>query len=514
MMKIKFPKKKLILILFLAFNVGLLAQKEPNWTNPGYRNMKFPEEEYLIGYSQYKNQDDLTQEDFLEKLKGYSQNELVQSVTTTIQSASSISINEENDNYSELFKMSSVSTSGMDIAGLNFETYYNKRSKYGYAFAYARKDKVLAFYKGKLKKGKSKIQQKIQLARSLQNQQTRQLMELNSCYTEFRNVEEAQSIIYALKPGINTSNLYFEDFKKLKNELEKLKSSLEKESVASLDEVASLLSFTFKKQIPQNIKTVRLLNLSYQDTRMASPFSRRFTQTFEQKLNSIAGLVVISNIASQSEDNVNYLLTGTYWEEGEKIKIIMVLKDMKKGATVASAEAKLDVSWFTSNRVEFKPENFEQALATMKAFKFNDLKSSGLMVDFWTNKGDENIIFTKDETVRINVMANRECYIRIIYYFADGTKTLLLDNYFINAENVNKVYKLPQEFECAPPFGVETIQLNAQTEPFEKLKTEDYSGYEVIVEELDEILKKNRGIKQKKDAQSAEKRLIVTTMSN
>ncbi len=502
----------LLLLVVMALCINTIAQP-PTWTNKQQRNLKYPNKEYINGYAQYKNQHNQEQDVFIEKLKGYAQTELVQSVQTTIESASIMATKEEGDNFSELFMMSSVSTSGMTIAGLKFKTYYDKKSKTGYAFAYANRKEVMTNYLGILKRTKSSIQQKLDQAKALTGQQTKQLMQLNSCYPQFRVAEEGQSIMFALNPEITEDELLMNDFKTLKTEVENLKAKLEKSTTGDINEAASMLAFALKSQLADNVKTIRLVNLSYQDTKMGSSFSRRFSKTLEQKLSSEAGINVVSNITKTEQEQVNKMLNGTYWEEGNAIKIILVLKDTKSNKILASAETKLNTTWLTNNSINYKPENFQQAYSTMKAFKTDEVKGGGLLTEIWTNKGDENLIYAEGDILKLFVRVNIESYIRVIYHMADGSRILLVDNYYIGSDKVNMVYELPYEFECAEPFGVETLQLNAQTKAFDKLNVTQQYGYDFISDGLNEILVNTRGFKKvANDVQKAEKRVIITTI--
>jgi hypothetical protein len=95
----------------------------------------------------------------------------------------------------------------------------------------------------------------------------------------------------------------------------------------------------------------------------------------------------------------------------------------------------------------------------------------------------------------------------------DGSQVLFVDNYYISSDKVNMVYELPYEFECSAPFGVETIQLNAQSVPFKKLNTRVEDGFEFVVDDLPVILANSRGFKKINDETlKAEKRLTLTTM--
>lgn len=132
----------------------------------------------------------------------------------------------------------------------------------------------------------------------------------------------------------------------------------------------------------------------------------------------------------------------------------------------------------------------------MKAFKTDELTGGGFLAEIWTNKGDENLIYTEGEKLKLYVRINRESYIRVIYHMADGSKVLMVDNYYVGSDKVNTVYELPFEFECAEPFGVETLQLNAQTKAFDALNTTQQYGYDFISEKLNDILVNTRGFKK------------------
>jgi hypothetical protein len=97
---------------------------------------------------------------------------------------------------------------------------------------------------------------------------------------------------------------------------------------------------------------------------------------------------------------------------------------------------------------------------------------------------------------------------------ADGAKVLLLDNYYIGIDKVNKVYELPEEFVCAEPFGAELLLVNAQTEKFEPLNTRKQYGYEFILDNVPEILANTRGFKkvEKGELMRAENSIVITTM--
>ena len=209
----------------------------------------------------------------------------------------------------------------------------------------------------------------------------------------------------------------------------------------------------------------------------------------------------------------SYVLTGTFWKETNEVKLIATLKDLN-GKIVATAEAFIPNSYFETNKINYLPENFEQAYSKMRAFGLNEMIKGDLNVEIWTNKGDDNLLYTEGEKLKFFVRTNKECYLRFIYHLADGQSVLLLDNYYIAENMTNKVVEIPFEFECSEPYGVETLQANAQTVEFPKLATTKTDGYDFINDNLNEVLLNTRGFKKvvSNDVQKAEKRLIFTTM--
>ena len=161
------------------------------------------------------------------------------------------------------------------------------------------------------------------------------------------------------------------------------------------------------------------------------------------------------------------------------------------------------------------PENFITANTKRKNFAENEIVGGDLNLEVWTNKGTDNLLFSEGDTLRLFLRVNKACYIRFIYYLADGSKVLLLDDYYIGVDKVNKVYKLPEDFICAEPFGAELLLVNAQTEKFEPLNTKEQYGYTFITDELSDVIKKSRGFKKLKEGiMKAESSTVITTMSS
>jgi len=152
-----------------------------------------------------------------------------------------------------------------------------------------------------------------------------------------------------------------------------------------------------------------------------------------------------------------------------------------------------------------------------KYFAKNEVVYGDLNVEFWTNKGHKNLIFKDEENMKLFVRVNTPSYIRFIYHLANGMRTPLIENYFIDQSKVNKTVELPEEFVCAPPFGVEKLQVFASTENLPPFNTKQLMiegvQYEVLAEDLPEFLSNTRGmLKKKGEVKNAERVLTITTV--
>lgn len=513
---LKMKKFYIIFLLILMLSQLSFPQETPNWVDKEDRNKYYPENFYLQGFSSKNITKQENVNEVLKKLSNYAKLNLIESVKVTINGMSELYINEADNNVKQVYKEIIASSATLDIAGLKIETWHNSRKKVAYAFAHANKHDLLTYYKDVVNRKIIMIEQNIEMAgnANVKNDIQFSLKKYRENFPIFRELEEAQSICLALKPG----NFFNDDMQinktlLLKKQVDEGIRKLEKSNVLTLDDVCSFLAYTLNDQVKQINEKIRLVNFTYQDTRMGSEFSLRLTHILQNKLIQDVNYNITTE-ANLLEEKTTLMLFGTYWEELNDIKIISTLKNIRTGNVLASAHVTLPKLWLDKNDISIKPESFEDAYVRMKYFNKDEIYGGDLNLELWTNKGDKNLVFTKGEKMKIFVRSNKECYLRIIYHLADGSAVLLIDNYYINSDKVNAVYELPYEFECSPPFGIEILQVNAQTEKFSTLQTINKDGYNYIQNELNEILINTRGMKLADHLMRAEQRIIITTLSN
>ena len=509
--------KRLVYSLILTLFISVSFAQKPSWVNYEARTMKYPESGYLVGFSsEVIVKKDIPRDDILERLSGYAKDKLVQSVLTEIKSTTTMNINTTNGFTNEELKSASVASSDAQIAGLTVETYYEntKRDDVAYAFAYAEKKEVINHYENLIKTYLDRFNTDFGIAQDAQKNRDNQkaLKILFGFQKDFRDVEHAQTLLVTMTGNYALPSVKRNEINVFKQKVENKIAEIRGIDQFTLEDAAYYIAFSMATQMEDKSQSILVNNFTFEDTPMGSKFSRRFKASIDQKL-SAEGFSVVQDIST----NPNALvLNGTYWENGDKLKIVTILRTQLEGKNISSAECYLPKRSIESLGIAYKPENYTQALVDQKIFAENEIVGGNLNIELWTNKGKDRLIYTEGEELRLFVRSNKEAYIRIIYYLADGSKVLLKDNFFINRDMVNKTVTIPDYFECAEPFGVETMQLNAQVDPFEPLNTYEEYGYEFITESTQSIQVKSRGFKKVKSTKvediKAERRLVFTTM--
>lgn len=506
--------KILCIAAFMLFIFESYAQS-PEWTDYNKRKELFPDNQYLTGFSTelVKNPENIDK--ILQKHIDFARRQLVESIKVTIKTTATLNLENLNTETLEDFRQASVSYSEASLSGVKAESYYDKKKKEAYAIAYVKKYDVTTSCKNNLASKSALLKQKIDEANQYAStgELEKSLKAFYSCYPLLREMEENYALIVAL--GRETQQVSFSDYEV---QVSKGISELRKGKQLGLDDACFLMADGLKRQVsPSDIKgSISVGTFTFQDTRMASNFSSRFAAVFEQKLTR-EGFPVLSKESlkqgEKSAEKTEYSITGTYWDEGDFLKMIANLKENNSGRSIASVEESLSKASLAQGKIEYLPENYLAALNRQKDLSRNEITGGGLVVDVWTNKGSENTLFSKGDTMRLFVKVNQPCYIRFIYYLADGRKTLLFDSRYVDNDKVNKPYLIPMEFICDAPFGAETLQLIAQTEPFKPLNTTNRDGYDFILDDMNGILANVRGMKRIDDRQLfAEKRLDITTV--
>jgi hypothetical protein len=515
MSKRKIWRKFFLTHAFICLGIIDLSADNPGWTDYAARKEMYPESTWLVGFSSDVIRNNEKPEEVLQKLTGYAKTQLTEAIQVTIKSTATLNLENLNTSSLEQFRQASVSTSKVNLTGLKTESFYNKKKKEAFAICYVKKAELVLFTRSMLEEKTAEMDRKLEAAKqySATGDAEKALKTFYQCYPLLREMEEEVTLILALgrdQASVNPGQYEVAISKGI--------FDLRQKRQLTLDEVCIFMADGIRQQISVNDLEglVGLASFTYQDTKMGSLFSVRLNCGIEQKFvkegfklhnASLAGAI------GTGDQGDRFTLSGTYWEEDDNLKIIANLRDNKTGRTVASDEELLPKSWLKTNNIKYLPENYSDALSRIAALSNGQITNGGLLAEVLTNKGAENPVFSKGDTMRLYIRVNRPCYVRVIYYLANGARTLLLNSEFLGDDKVNKLYMLPDLFTCDSPFGAETLQLVAQTEPFKQLITMKRYGYYYIQDDLSEILANVRGMKRVDNQTiNAESRVEITTV--
>jgi hypothetical protein len=556
----------LLIVFFLASWSTTTAQaRKPDWVETFGYSPDRPAKSYLTGFGTSAGKDS----DALQVAQDNARANVSRTIVVDIKSLLHTFREEINRKYSQHLSSITQSSTALKLMGLNTETYVDNRPPTAYALAYVSKADLGRIYSDRRSKLRDEIIRIIADAQAAE-QNSRNMEAATkylSLYPLYEELQEAETILLVVgwsegQPTPEDRLARIEDaFAELYRELGESPPSSDEEPLMSwtkvankvdelllqspktVDDVARSVLIQLSKQVGDLNGQLMITPFTYQDTKMTSRFARYFRAAFEKQMGLMRNLNW--NAVSEAQDfrpksvqitrdlakdsGAQWLFSGTYWEQGEKIKLMATLRDVDTGKILAGADVLFDAGILESAGLSPKPENFQQALIEQKAFAEGEIVSGQLQIDVWTNKGDQNLLFTEGEIMKVYVRVNRTAYIRLLYILADGRRTLLPvdpdtsklhDNYYIDQSRVNHAVQIPAEFECTSPFGAEMLVVIARTRPFEPLDTVELNGhYFLVADSPKDAAAKARGIrgmklrKQKpEDIQQTEAKIVITTM--
>ena len=512
-------------LLCLVICLQLEAQ-EPDWVGQGGKSVKYPLSEYVTGFGTSPSKE----KDAALIAQDNARAQLSQSIIVNIRSEVIDKLEATGNKTSQYFSTVTQSSTTLQIAGVKTETY--TKGKNTYAFAYVSKKELSRYYKQRRNDLILQVQKLSSAAEA--DEKAGRIDDAAKRYAGLfpllEQLREATTILLVAQSGSEAESLLNEDRTIAgKEELAIKIDRLLARSISSVDDAARAVAYQIAQQITGVGKTM-ITPLTYQDSKMTSSFARYFRDALESQMQKFA----VWDVARQTREFIpkssqitrdlavasgaQAIFEGNYWEQGDKIKIIGRLREVESGQIMASAEALFDKNLLNSRGLSSKPENYQKALVDQKAFAEEEIISGDIQLDVWTNKGNENLLFSEGEILKIYVRVNRAAHLRVIYNMADGSRVLLVNDYYLDESKVNQVVEIPGEFECAEPFGAETMLAFARTQEFPKIPTVVQDGYEFLVDTNAKTVGPTaRGFKKKDAAtqplQMTESRLTITTMA-
>ena len=534
--------RDLLVCFLILFTITAHAVK-PDWVKNYGRSEEWPVHIYLVGFGSAWGNGAEPRQIAADNARA----DVSRNIVTKVQSVIRTSKSEIKGAVSQQYSGVTQSETTLQLLGLETEVYVDSdRNPTTYVLAYVSRAELKRIYTARASALRAEIRQILVGAEAAENSSKIDIAveKYLSTYPLYEALKEVEIILLVAEHYSSPSDVAFDELEEATKKLSRIPDAplirshteiinrveqLVSESITSVDGTARAVVFQLSKQVKQPESKVLLTPFTYQDTQMSSRFSRQLLDAFEVQIGQIVKWGTVnqthpsrSNFRPRSvqhmhdfakETGATLLLSGTYWENANQITLRATVRDVKTGEVEAGAVVKFDRNMETLN---FKPQNYKQMLIEQNAFAEGEFVGGGLQVEVWTDKGSTNLLYTKGEEMKVFVRVNREAYIRLLYILADGRRTLLDDNYYIDQSKVNRVVEIPYEFECAPPFGAELLVVVARTEAFPPIHTYESDGYYFLsAKDAGQAARDFRGMKKKQtqpDVQQTETRLVLTTM--
>ena len=301
----------------------------------------------------------------------------------------------------------------------------------------------------------------------------------------------------------------------------------------TIEEKAADLVAKLESGVRSGKLTLVMENFTFENTGQAGPFIEHFRDALSTALTNSprfdvkrpksrkgqqvgAGVKSDSPVALAQATGVRTVLFGKYYREGEReVRVRATLMDISN-TDLASGSVKMA----RPPGMPLTMDNSQKIAAAANSMgpvgKNNDFK-----LDLWIDKGNGGV-YREGDKLYVNLKADRDCYVKLVYLTASGQKIVIFPNEFDKNTKIrgNRLYQIPNEtagfdFVIEPPFGAEMLIVFASTKPLPVDYGQNLGGGMVALNEsLSVIAKMNRRgvtVKQRK-VLFAEKRVNLTTM--
>ncbi len=524
----------LLFFLVSPFLITIQAGKQPDWVVNYGQSDKYDEQVYLTGFGEALGISRESKEIAQENARA----DLSQKVLVKIDSTVSNYQLEDGEETLQQFSTVTQSSSELQVMGLETLTYVrdSRKNPMSFALVYIERKKLAKLYQAEKKRLTSQILQLITLAENQDNPKYTSVQYYYQTWPLLDKLAEVQTILLSVSSTQIFSDLASQDLADQplilsKSQINRRIQQLSLHSIDNLDDVAGAIQFQLYQQFDLQHQQLLVQPFFYQDTRLTSRFARYFKQLLEGKLeNSIKPHREFQAKSVNYEKDMavsagaDYIITGSYWEKEDNVQILAFCRLVQTGEIRASANVDFKRGMLKSS-LNLKPDNFEKIMSQQLAFEQEVVDSGQLKLEVWTDRGQNALLYSQGELMKVYLRTNRPCYVRLLYILANGQKTLLVDNLQINLESINRPLLvndlLEIDFECTSPFGAEMIIGVARNYPFDTIETTERDGYIFIdtdnPKHLANITRGTKGFKRRKrndeSIQQTETKLILTTVA-
>lgn len=422
--------------------------------------------------------------------------DLSQSIKAEVRSRFSTYKAEDHNSTTSKSDSHIVVTSNLPIIGAEFELFDN--SELVEALVSLSPKKVKKLYKSKLQN----------LSKELQT--------LKRKVSESKNNLHKEQLLSMMLEALNAFNRYYSvgvivDVKEIQRP-DITKASIEHELLKlhhNMDSMA--LGAKHLAKAFEGYKNIYLYPPKVDNSHEITPFSKTFSLHVKPHIRSTTDL-----------NSADYRLVGSYVYSERGAIVSYDLIDSSTHERRVSKTITLNPKAYRDLRIRPANVSFDKLLHKGIAV------SSALKASLATNKGTEELLFSKGEEIELLIKLNKMSYYYLIGYTQteDAKLAYLLElneapgderfKGFVNADDANRWISLGA-FNVEAPFGIESLQLIASDKKIKKLPTYHYdqkSSFYIIGKNPQEGLVKTRAlIRKKSNKQEISEAVLLFTTS-
>lgn len=272
--------------------------------------------------------------------------------------------------------------------------------------------------------------------------------------------------------------------------------------LVTLPEVIDKLAGQIIRSLPEK-GTWKLFveEITYEGLGISNDFSKQLTGTLKSSLARM-GSNIQTDLTGQTAPGSLIKLKGRYYKSGNFLKIAVQLFDGLGHATGFGLSAEILLTNLPNAGIEPAGNLVEEA-SHVQAIAGNGpqaaAKDNELLLEVSTDKGYGPQSYREGDIMTLKVRANKPCTVRMIYQDAAKNIVQLRNNDFtITADAVGKWIYMPEQFECAAPFGFEILFAYATEGKFRPIeKTRSQNGFTFILDDLQSVIALTAGSAEK-----------------
>lgn len=492
----------LILASVFLLTVDLTAQ--PVWLDAAQRELKYPAEDYLIGFSSLYLQPGDEPNEKVRECRRFARIDLTESLALTVNIQTTLSLSQTDEKYTESFDVNSVTSSALEAVGMKTEDYLDVDQQVVYSFAYLnRRSLVKAYYK-KLSRTVTEVKAIVERDDHPSNElayesymQGLYLLNQSSSYTHMlMNLDISNEAVLMMKQ----QSAYLVILREKVNGLKKAAGS-------DLDLGIRLMIDQLVQSLGQD-EELFISPLTFKNKGITTEFSSYFDQSFRRH--------VLAKVKVTSKP-VEKRVSGNYWLNDDQLQVTVNIHkyDGDDPYQLLSGESMtIDRALLDSLQIKYDFTEEDSSLDLMKMAE--NRVNGGMFAKVTTNKGNDGLYFTEGEVLKLYVQVSRPSYVRLVNVWSDGNQLSLLENYYVEPSQVNQPIELPFEWETQCPCGLELIKLYTQSHAFPPVELTSEDGFDFISGSLSSTVEKSRSttvdIPDNEAFYFGEASLLVTTL--